>query len=200
MVFARAPSCSAPRTDIATAAAARFTREDQWPFTSRLPIARNTLTTGPRAWAPDRAPSPRAAQPHADPLLFAQHHAEGALHQLAAGPVSATTWRGWSSRKRRANSRSWSIWWRTWPRSTRSTFSWTSMRAMAVRIRRGAQEELTPYLKASEPGPLLAGYIGASRSRRKPRSTSSGRSTSSSSTTSAISSAWSPACRRRRKR
>ena len=35
----------------------------------------------------DRAPPPGAAQPHADPLLLAQHHARGPLHQLAAGPV-----------------------------------------------------------------------------------------------------------------
>ena len=151
----------------------------------------------------DRPAAARAALPHAHPQLFAQGRAGEAFHQLAAGSAGqlprASRLPGQDARSC-ASRWTWSPRWRCSIRSTSS--SNRTRRHFRSPTRTRTQRELAPYLGHAAAARRCSRNTCA-RFRREPqahhrfprRAQPSG-----SRRTSNTSSAWNPACRRRRTR
>ena len=144
-----------------------------------------------------------AALPHADPALFADGRARASTSSTGSRTRSATTWRAWFPGQDRRAFASRSIWSPTWRSSIRSTSSSRSTPSTSRSPTSDAGAGAGALSRSrSRPDRGCARYVdgAARRTRRTHASTSWSTSTGSCSATSATSSAWSPACRRRRRR
>ena len=157
--FARASSWSDPRSDIQPAAAACQLARINGPSRRAQPLHAIHLRPAHGPGLADRASPSGASQPHADPLLLAENHAEDHFINWQQDPFGNYLARLVFPEKTREFKVEVDL---VADMATINPFDFFLDEAAGdwpFNYDAELREELAPYLKASEPGPLLAGYI-----------------------------------------